>query len=107
MTIESISLRNISKKDVNHIKARVKHPKSNGKLERLVDTIKRLLDKGLTLNDAVNFYNEERPHMSLENGSKNSSPSILRQKAKQLKWDSVKQNYREEVNSGQHNVHKK
>ena len=53
---------------VQHIRARVKHPQSNGKLERLVFTIKRLLNRGLTLEEAVKFYNEKRPHMSLENG---------------------------------------
>ena len=58
----------LKQKGVKHIKARVKHPQSNGKLERLVDTIKKLLSRGLTLDDAVRFYNEKRPHMSLENG---------------------------------------
>ena len=53
---------------VRHIKARVKHPQSNGKVERLVFTIKRLLDRSLTLDQAVKFYNEKRFHMSLENG---------------------------------------
>jgi len=55
-------------KGVKLIKARVKHPQSNGKLERLIFTIKRLLDRGLSLDEAVKFYNEKRYHMSLENG---------------------------------------
>ena len=46
----------------------MKHPQSNGKIERLVFTIKRLLDRGLSLDESVKFYNEKRYHMSLENG---------------------------------------
>jgi putative transposase len=53
---------------IQHILARVKHPQSNGKIERLFYTIKHLLDEGESLEAAVKFYNEERPHMSLENG---------------------------------------
>lgn len=58
----------LKQKGVQLIKARVKHPQSNGKLEKLIDTIKRLLERGLSLDEAVKFYNEKRPHMSLENG---------------------------------------
>jgi len=58
----------LKSKGVKHIRARVKHPQSNGKLERLVFTIKRLLDRGLSLDESVKFYNEKRFHMSLENG---------------------------------------
>lgn len=53
---------------VKHILARIKHPQSNGKIERLFYTIKRLIDEKGSLDAAVRFYNEERPHMSLENG---------------------------------------
>jgi len=58
----------LKSKGVKLIKARVKHPQSNGKIERLVFTIKRLLDRGLSLDESVKFYNEKRFHMSLENG---------------------------------------
>ena len=51
-----------------HIKARVKHPQSNGKAERAIQTIKKLW-KGLgSLDKAVEFYNYKKPHMSLTNG---------------------------------------
>jgi len=53
---------------VQHIKARVKHPQSNGKLERLVSTTKYLISWFGNIDDAVKFYNEKRQHMSLENG---------------------------------------
>ena len=53
---------------VKHILARVKHPQTNGKLERLNYTIFGLIELKGSLEAAVKFYNEERPHMSLENG---------------------------------------
>ncbi len=53
---------------VKHILARVKHPQTNGKLERLNHTIFQLIKLKGSLAAAVKFYNEERPHMSLENG---------------------------------------
>lgn len=58
----------LKSKGVEHIMARVKHPQSNGKLERLVLTMRGLLKWKASLKEAVKFYNEKRPHMSLENG---------------------------------------
>lgn len=54
---------------IQHIKARVKHPQSNGKLERFVETIRPLQKHFGGLEKAVEYYNYRRPHMSLENGS--------------------------------------
>lgn len=52
-----------------HILARVKHPQTNGKQERLGGTIRGIMRwKGCDLAEAVKFYNEVRPHMSLYNG---------------------------------------
>jgi putative transposase len=54
---------------IKHIKARVKHPQSNGKVERLVQTIKKhKVDFGGSWDKAVEYYNFRRPHMSLYNG---------------------------------------
>ena len=53
---------------IKHILGRVKHPQTNGKLERLNYTISQCIKLKGTLDAAVKFYNEERPHMSLENG---------------------------------------
>lgn len=58
----------VQSKGVEHILARVKHPQTNGKLERLVHTLKCLMRRGKSFEEAVKFYNEKRPHMSLENG---------------------------------------
>lgn len=55
--------------DIKHIKARVKHPQSNGKLERFVQTIRMLTNHFGDLDKAVEYYNFRRPHMSLENDS--------------------------------------
>lgn len=51
-----------------HIKARVKHPQSNGKAERVIQTIKRLWSGLGSAELAVEFYNYKKPHMSLTNG---------------------------------------
>jgi putative transposase len=51
-----------------HIKARVKHPQSNGKVERAGQTIEQLKKHFLSWDDTVHYYNFKRPHSSLENG---------------------------------------
>lgn len=51
-----------------HIKARVKHPQSNGKVERAGQTIEQLRKYFHNWNDTVYYYNFQRPHSSLENG---------------------------------------
>lgn len=65
---EYVFRNHVTSKGTEHILARVKHPQTNGKVERLVQTVKRLLKRGMSLDEAVIFYNEKRPHMSLENG---------------------------------------
>jgi putative transposase len=52
-------------KGVHHIKARVKHPQTNGKVERVKQTIEKLWNHFGSLNKAVKYYNYKRPHMSL------------------------------------------
>lgn len=51
-----------------HIKARVKHPQSNGKVERAGQTIEQLRKHFSSWEATVNYYNFKRPHSSLENG---------------------------------------
>ncbi len=48
-----------------HIKARVKHPQSNGKSERLNFTLKDLKKYIGTWEEVINYYNYKRMHMSL------------------------------------------
>ena len=50
-----------------HIKARVKHPQSNGKVERAGQTIEQLRKHFSSWKDTVDYYNFKRPHISLEN----------------------------------------
>lgn len=52
--------------EIEHIKARIKHPQSNGKIERLFRTLKILKDYNGSWKEAVKVYNYERIHMSLE-----------------------------------------
>jgi putative transposase len=60
--------RTLKQHGVLHIKARVKHPQSNGKVERVGQTIKQLWKHFSSWEEAVLYYNFKRPHSSLENG---------------------------------------
>lgn len=55
--------------NIHHIKSRVKHPQSNGKVERVILTLKQLWKHFNCWHATVHYYNYERPHSSLENGS--------------------------------------
>src|SRR5271157_4378405 len=51
---------------VQHILARIKHPQTNGKLERWFGTLEQLTTHfDGNIERAIRFYNFERPHMSL------------------------------------------
>jgi len=67
---------------VQHIKARVKHPQSNGKAERAVGTIKRLWVALGSLKKAVEHYNYKRPHRSLTNGKLRTPYQAFQEKMK-------------------------
>ena len=58
----------IKEAGTKHIKARVKHPQSNGKAERAIQTIKKLWNELGSLDKAIEHYNYKKPHMSLTNG---------------------------------------
>ncbi len=53
---------------IQHIKARVKHPQSNGKIERAIKTIQQLGKHFQCWDAAIDYYNFKRLHSSLENG---------------------------------------
>ncbi|MGC8580917.1 MAG: DDE-type integrase/transposase/recombinase, partial [Thermoplasmata archaeon] len=57
--------RYLEKEGIHHIKARVKHPQTNGKIERLIYTLKRLRKYYNSWEEVANYYNYERMHMSL------------------------------------------
>jgi len=56
----------LKENNIQHIKARVKHPQTNGKIERWWQTLKHNTEHFGDLSYAVWFYNHKRPHMSLE-----------------------------------------
>jgi putative transposase len=58
----------LSRYGIIHIKARVKHPQSNGKVERAGQTIQHLKNHFLSWDETIMYYNFKRPHSSLENG---------------------------------------
>ena len=58
----------LKKYEIKQIFARVKRPQANGKVERLISTIKRLWKELGSLEKAVEHYNYKRPHRSLTNG---------------------------------------
>ena len=57
----------LKQQGILHIKARVKHPQSNGKVERAGQTIEQLRRHFPSWDDTVYYYNFRRPHSSLEN----------------------------------------
>ena len=65
---ENQFMEGLKKVNSKHIKSRVKHPQSNGKAERAIQTIKKLWKELGSFNRAVKHYNDRKPHMSLTNG---------------------------------------
>lgn len=60
-----------------HVLSGVKHPQTNGKQEKLGDTIKKIMRwKRCGLDEAVVFYNEIRPHMSLDKNGHLRTPLV-------------------------------
>lgn len=55
----------LDKKSIDHVKARVKHPQSNGKVEKLGDTMYKLKQAFGSWEKAIAYYNFRRPHWSL------------------------------------------
>jgi len=54
--------RKVKKAGVHQIFARPRHPRSNGKNEKFNGTIKRLMKKGKSFDEAVKHYNYKKPH---------------------------------------------
>ena len=51
---------------IEHILGKVNHPQTNGKQERLFGTIKRHYHEFGSLDELMEWYNDVRPHMSLD-----------------------------------------
>lgn len=56
----------LSDNDINHTLCKVGRPQSNGKIERFFQTYEKHRWRFGTLDKFLTFYNEERPHMSLD-----------------------------------------
>ena len=50
---------------IRQVLSRVMHPQTNGKVERFFRTVKEKLPEFDTLEDLMVWYNDVRPHMSL------------------------------------------
>lgn len=50
---------------IRHILARTRHPQTNGKIERLFQTMASQISYHNSLNGMIEWYNTRRPHMSL------------------------------------------
>ncbi len=55
----------LKEQEIVHIKARVKHPQTNGKLKRLNYTLIELRKYFSTWEEVIDYYNNRRNHMSL------------------------------------------
>jgi putative transposase len=55
----------LDKNNINHIIARVKHPQTNGKIERWFGLLEQKLKLFNSVNEFVLWYNTIKPHMSL------------------------------------------
>lgn len=60
---------------VEHVRCRPHHPQTNGKLERWFYTLDKLAEHFGSLERAIEYYNLERPHMSLDTATTLKTPS--------------------------------
>jgi putative transposase len=68
----------LKKNKIKHIFARVNHPQTNGKCERVFGTIKaKIKEKFDTLEGIFHWYNNVRPHMSLKDGLQTPSEAYV------------------------------
>jgi len=65
LDIENTFQKNLNSMGVKQIFTRVHHPQTNGKLERLFFTLKKLAKHFKSIKKAIDIYNYKRPHMSL------------------------------------------
>ena len=63
---ETVFQKYLREQGINHILGRVNHPQTNGKEERSFGTIKAKRHEFDTMDALIHWYNEIRPHMSLD-----------------------------------------
>jgi putative transposase len=82
--------------DIRHIKARVKHPQSNGKVEKLGDTLFKLQKHYDSWEEVIEYYNYERPHWSLKTEEcETPFKAYIRKMWPQARVKFVKEHYKE------------
>lgn len=76
----------LEKEGIEQVLARVKHPQTNGKMERWFGCYKQHRGRFDKLEDFVDWYNDKRPHMSLKfNKAETPSEAFIR-KIRQEIW---------------------
>jgi len=56
----------LNQHEIKHIVARVKHPQTNGKIERFFGEVERRIRKFGSIDKIVHWHNVIKPHMSLD-----------------------------------------
>lgn len=56
----------LAEHEIEHVLARVNHPQTNGKIERFFGEVKRKIHLFSSPDELVHWYNEIKPHMSLD-----------------------------------------
>jgi putative transposase len=86
----------LSSHDIRHIKARVNHPQSNGKVEKLGDTLFKLKNHFENWEDAIEYYNYERLHWSLKTEEcETPFKAYIRKMRPQVRVKFVKEHHKE------------
>jgi len=71
--------KHLKKYGIKHITTSVNHPQTNGKLEKWFDLYEKKRDEFGTLNEFISWYNNKRPHMSLDfNNAETPSEAFTR-----------------------------
>ena len=70
---------------MQQIFTKVRRPQGNGKMEKLNGTIKRLMRKGLSFDDAIKHYNYKKPHWGLTNGKLRTPHQAFLDKMRKIK----------------------
>ncbi len=56
----------LAEQGIKHIRARVGHPQTNGKIERFFGTFENEVEHHARIGEYISHYNEKRPHFALD-----------------------------------------